>query len=260
VIRNCVAFLIILIVVTFQACVPSKPTVEEKELPADRLIKKLEANRRKIKTFEGTGIINVESSQLSAKANFEVALIKPDTIKLSVFGPFGIDLAHALVTKDDFKFYDVMRNDLYTGNVRMEILKNIFKVDLTFDDLLDAFSGSVNLTPNLRRTPDVFSADGKSYTLNYFDGQSNKHSIYEISVNEFAITNYKLMKDSSDVIFEGNYSDFKKFENVPVPFYSKVEYKEKGQAVTIEYRNIQVNKDITNLSIDYPNDVNVIKW
>ena len=244
----------------FNACVPSKPTVEERELPADRLIKKLEANRRKIKTFEGSGIMNVESPQLSAKANFEVTLIKPDTIKLSVFGPFGIDLAHALVTKNDFKFYDVIRNDLYTGNVRMEILKNIFKVDLTFDDLLDAFSGSVNLTSNLRRTPDDFSANEDSYTLNYIDNRSNKSSVYEISVDEFAITNYRLIKDSSDVIFEGNYSDFRKFENVPVPFFSKVEYKEKNQSVTIEYRNIKVNKEITDLTFDYPNDVNVIRW
>ncbi len=258
--KKSVNILIILIFIIFEACVPSKPAVEEKSLPADRLIKKLEANRRKIKTFEGSGIMNVESPQLSAKANFEVTLIKPDTIKLSIFGPFGIDLAHALVTKNDFKFYDVIRNDLYTGSVRMEILKNIFRVDLTFDDLLDAFSGSVNLTSNLRRTPDDFATNDDSYTLNYFDNSSNKNSVYEISLEEFAITNYRLMKDSSDVIFEGNYSDFRKFENVPVPFFSKVEYKEKSQSVIIEYRNIQVNKEITDLSFDYPNDVNVIRW
>ncbi len=258
--KKYINILIIFVFIFFEACVPSKPTVEEKELPADRLIKKLEANRRKIKTFEGSGVMNVESPQLSAKANFEVILIKPDTIKLSVFGPFGIDLAHALVTKNDFKFYDVIRNDLYTGDVKMEILRNIFKVDLSFDDLLDAFSGSVNLTSNLRREPDNFVINDDSYTLNYLDNRSKKKSIYEISIDEFAITNYKLVKDTTDVIFEGNYSDFRSFENVPVPFFSRVEYKEKDQSVTIEYRNIVVNKEITDVSFEYPNDVNVIKW
>jgi len=36
--------------IVFNSCVPSKPVDEERILPADRLIKKLEANRRKIKT------------------------------------------------------------------------------------------------------------------------------------------------------------------------------------------------------------------
>ena len=68
------------------SCVPSKPVHDdEKILPADRLIKRLEANRRKIKTFQGTGILNINTPEINAKANFEVVLKKPDSVKVSIW-------------------------------------------------------------------------------------------------------------------------------------------------------------------------------
>lgn len=44
---------IVLLLSFIIGCVPSKPVDEEKVFPADRLLKKLEGNRRKIKTFSG---------------------------------------------------------------------------------------------------------------------------------------------------------------------------------------------------------------
>ena len=101
----------------FYGCAPSVTNLEEESLPYDRLVKKLEGNRRKIKSFVGTGVLNVESAELTAKGNFEVNIKKPDSISISIYGPWGIDLAHAMVTKRDFVFYDVMNNVVYKGEI-----------------------------------------------------------------------------------------------------------------------------------------------
>jgi len=45
-------------------CVPSKPTDEVEILSSERLINKLEVNRRRIKSFEGNGTILVRNSQM----------------------------------------------------------------------------------------------------------------------------------------------------------------------------------------------------
>ena len=177
-----ISSIILISIFTVSGCVPSKPVKEEEKiLPAERLIKKLEANRRKIKTFEGSGVLNIETPQIEAKANFEVILKKPDSVKVSIYGPFGLDLAHALVSKNDFIFYDVIRNDVYVGGVEQEVLKKIFKVDLTFDDLMDAFAGAVNLTDKLRRNPNDYKINSDEYVLTYFDRRTSKESIYKIN-------------------------------------------------------------------------------
>ena len=126
------SIIVVLLVIIISSCVPSKPTYEEEVLPADRLVKKMEANRRKIKTFEGSGVLNVESPEVEAKATFEVYLKKPDSLKFIIYGPFGIDLAQALVTNSEFMFHDVMKNVVYKGRSDNDILKKIFHIDLSF--------------------------------------------------------------------------------------------------------------------------------
>ena len=137
--KNYVRIIILFLsAILLSKCVPSKPVYEEEVLPADRLVKKLEANRRKIKTFEGSGVLNVQSPNLEAKASFEIYLKKPDSLKLVIYGPFGIDLAQALVTDSEFIFHDVIKNVVYKGRSDNNLLKKIFHVDLTFSELIDA--------------------------------------------------------------------------------------------------------------------------
>ena len=102
-----------LIILSISGCVPSKPTEEVEILPAERLVNKLEVNRRRIKTFEGSGTLYIKSPQLDNKASFQITLVKPDSIYLSIMGPFGIQLAQALVTNDNFIFYDALQNTAY---------------------------------------------------------------------------------------------------------------------------------------------------
>ena len=120
-----IAFLFVIVLI-INGCVPSKPTEEVEILPSERLISKLEANRRKISNFEGTGTITVKSRDINTSATFKVTLIKPDSISLTIMGPFGIELAQTLVTKDKFMFYDVLQNTAYEGETNENILKEYF--------------------------------------------------------------------------------------------------------------------------------------
>ncbi len=250
-----ISFLIIILFI--ESCVPSKPIYEEEVLPADRLVKKIEANRRKIKTFEGYGIINVESPELEAKATFELYLKKPDSLKFIIYGPFGIDLAEALVTNSEFFFYDIMKNVVYKGRNNNNILKRVFHIDLSFNELINAFAGAVNLTDKLRLEPDKFSFSDEEYSLTYFDSLANKQSDYKIKIDNFAITNYKLYKMPNILLFEGAYSDFAIMNKVAIPYLTVVQNKISNQKVTIDYRNIEVNKKIEGLELDIPSDARV---
>lgn len=244
----------------FDGCVPSKPTEDVELLPSERLINKLEANRRKIKNFEGIGVIEIESEQFNNSANFQIIMQKPDSIYFSVLGPFGIELAQALVTKENYIFYDALQNTAYRGGVNDDILKNIFKVNLSFSDLLDAFIGSVNLTKNLYKQPSSYSVEGEHYVLTYVDQENELTSVYKVDIRQLGITNYNLMSNDDLINLQGRYSNFELIENVAIPFNIEITNNVQNQKVKITYKNILANVRRLNVKFELPGDAEIIEW
>lgn len=251
---------LIIIIVTLDGCVPSKPIEEEELLSSERLINKLEANRRKIKNFEGVGVFEIDSEQFSNSASFQVIMQKPDSVYFSVLGPFGMELAQALVTKENYIFYDALQNTAYRGSVDDDVLQNIFKINLSFSDLLDAFLGSVNLTQNLYKQPTNYSIEGQEYVLTYNDEKNQMTSVYRVDILQLGITNYKLFSFDESINLEGNYSKFELIENVAVPFNIEVTNKVENQKVKIRYKNIFANAKGLKVKFDVPPDAQIIEW
>lgn len=254
--------ILIIIILSLYAtgCVPSKPADGAEVLPSERLISKLEANRRRISNFEGSGTITVKSKELNTSASFRVTLIKPDSISLTIMGPFGIELAQTLVTKDNFYFYDALQNTVYQGETNDDVLKNIFRINLSFSDLMDAFIGSVNLTRHLYKQPTSFSIDEDHYNLVYKDTQNGETTSYKVNIKELGITDYQLEGKRGNVILSGRYSRFNDIESVAVPYNIEVQNKLENQLVTIEYKKMSANSRNTTIDFKIPGDAAVIKW
>lgn len=250
----------LLSVLPFDGCIPSKPTDDVEILSSERLINKLEVNRRRIKSFEGNGTITVKNSQMNNSASFRVVLQKPDSIYLTIFGPFGIELAQALVTKSNFIFYDAMKNTAYEGNVDDEILRDIFRIDLSFNELLDAFIGSVNLTENLYKQPTNYEVIYDKYLITYADSVSLKSSQYKVDVRELGITEYILRDKNGQPSIEGKYYDFGIIEGVAVPYKIELRNTKENQLVLVEYKGMSANKKNIYVDFEIPEDATIIKW
>lgn len=248
----------ILLIIT--GCVPSQPTEEFELLPSERLTNKLEANRRKIKNFEGTGTLFVKSAIMDNSATFRIVLQKPDSIYLTIMGPFGIELAEALVTKEKFTFYDALKNTAYIGSVNSNALQSIFRINLSFEDLVDAFIGSVNLTSNLYRAPDEYFVVDEKYVMTYLDSARTNKTIYRVDVRQLGITDYQLFGFDDELMLQGKYSDFELLENVAVPYKIAIENKTDDQKISIDYKKISVNKKNILINFNIPDDATIIKW
>ena len=235
-------------------------TTTTKVIPAKRLIKKLEGNRRKIKTFEGTGTIHIKSEKFTGKTSFKISIKKPDSIKISIYGPFGIDIAHGIFSKNEFMFYDVLKNRVIIGENSKDVLKKMFKIDLSFEELVDAFAGAVNLTEKLRTEPSDYEILEDIYNLTYLDNEAKKKNIYRITKDDLKITEYLVTTLSNTELLSGEYSKFKIYEDVPIPLSLLIRNKTKRQSIKIEYKKIKVNEVIKSLKIKLPSDVKKIKW
>jgi len=248
-------------VIFLNSCAPSKPITEEVELlPSERLLKKLELNRRRIKTFEGIGTLKVKTSDFNNSAYFKIILQKPDSINLTIMGPFGIELAKALVTRNDFAFYDAMNNTVYKGALSDEVLKEIFKVRLSVDDLLDAFIGSVNLTDKLYQLPNNYDVDNDQYVLVYSDSLKGSTTTYKVDIRDLGITSYNIKDFYGDVILQGDYSKFRIFETVAVPYKIKVQNLLENQMIEIDYNKMSANDKNVKIDFKIPNDALVVEW
>ncbi|MHB1686883.1 MAG: DUF4292 domain-containing protein [Ignavibacteriaceae bacterium] len=259
-------FVVIYLLINFLAilfiagCAPSKPVVKVEILSAERLVDKLEVNRRRIRTFEGTGSLVINSEGMENKASFKITLVKPDSIQLSIMGPFGIDLGEALITKKDYVFYDALQNTAYEGEVNEDVLKNIFKIDLPFSDLLDAFLGSVNLTNHLYKRPAKYSVDEDKYVLTYIDSVNQQTDVYRVDIRQLGITDYDVTNLSGDLLFTGKYTDFDLLENVAVPYTINILDKQNDQTLSIKYKKITANQPYIHINFNIPTDANIIKW
>jgi outer membrane lipoprotein-sorting protein len=256
-----ISFLLLIEIIPFifNGCVPSQPNEEMELLPSERLINKLEVNRRRIKSFEGYGTIAVKSPKINNSANFRVIIHKPDSIYLSIMGAFGIELAQVLVTKENFVFYDALENTAYEGIPSNDLLKDIFHIDLPFNDIIDAFVGSVNLTKNLYKIPDDYKVDYDQYVLTYVDSFMNTRTQYWVDIRELGITKYMLWNSKGKLALEGNYSRFNLMQGVPVPYKIQVERTQENQYISINYKNMEANKSDIYIDFEVPRDAAVIK-
>lgn len=247
-------------ILIFNGCAPIKQVEKVEILSAERLVDKLEVNRRRIRTFEGTGTLVINSEGVENRASFQITLAKPDSIELSIMGPFGMELGEALITKKDYVFYDALRNTAYEGAVNEDILKNIFRIDLPFSNLIDAFLGAVNLTKHLYKKPTKYSVDGDKYVLTYIDSTNQQTEVYHVDIRQLGITNYDIKNLSGDELFTGVYSDFGLLENVAVPYSVNINDKQNDQTLSIKYKKISANKPYIHINFSIPADANIIKW
>ena len=165
-----------------------------------------------------------------------------------------------MVTKDFYTFYDVIHNTAYKGKVNDDVLKNIFKINLSFTDFLDAFIGSVNLTPNLYKHPTNFSIEGNDYVLSYVDEEKQLTWVYKVDIRQLGITRFTLKSQDNEINIEGDYSDFQIIENVAIPYTIEITNKVKNQKLKIDYKDIVLNEKDLKVNFEVPDDAEIIEW
>ncbi len=246
--------------ILFTGCSSTQQTEQIEFLSAERLINKLEANRRTIRSFEGTGSIDVKTTSFDNSASFRIVVQKPDSIYLSIYGPFGIDLAQILVTKTNFTFYEAIHNTVYTGKVSDDILKEIFKVDLSLSDLLDAFTGAVNFSSRLYKEPTSFQIVQDKYLLTYIDSTAKTITRYTVDVKDLSVISTKIEDLDGNIITNGEYSSFVLLANVSAPQKVVITQERKKQALSIQYNSIAANKKSIKIDMSIPDNADIIKW
>jgi len=253
--------LILTVVLSVTGCRTMKPLKVKTSvapLPVSRILRRVEAERRKIRTFKAKGVIHFSSRRFDGKGTLEILIKKPDSLKISIFGPFGIELGEALITSEKFFFYDAFKNKLFRGSNSNKIIKKIFKINFSFRRLLDALTGYANLTNNIYSTPVNIERNEDWFSVKFLDTLKNTSENFTIGLTNYKILMYSLLKAPDNLIVQNTFKNFQKINNINVPL--NIEITSFNNKVNLKYRKVTINEQIKSLKLDVPDDAKIIRW
>ena len=215
----------------------------------ERIYEAVAAQYRTITTMEGTGSISVQTPEVAQSGSFELYLKKPDSLLLKLEGPFGIDVGAALLSRREFQFYDVFRNRLIVGETNAANLRRVFRMAVTFDDLLALVAGGAFLStddPAHGRIERVEDA----YILTFSEDRVVRQ--YVIDPTSLLITSIVFVHPNGSIVAEQRFGDFRRVDGLLVPFELKVIQRSERRMVALRYSEVSLNPVFSELRFTVP--------
>jgi outer membrane lipoprotein-sorting protein len=214
-------------------------------------------NREKVRSLTGSGTITVETPELAQSGSFELFLHKPDSILVNVEGPFGIHVGSVLLTRTDFLFYNSLKNQLVTGAVNAVNLNRIFRINLTFDELLSLFTGGSFLEGD-DHAPDSIAVENNQFVLTYRDKAGSRR--YWIDPTSLLITRIQHLDLRGILFLEERFENFRALGDASLPRYVRLTQQLSRRVVAVSFSSFAINDGGVPLMLDVPTNAERVRW
>jgi hypothetical protein len=223
----------------------------------DEVSQSVMVNHDRIHTLKGEGRISIETPELAQTASFTLLIRKPDSLLISLGGPFGIKVGAALLTKKEFFFYNSLQNTLTTGTTNEENIQRIFHINLNFDGILNLFSGGVFSAADLH-TPDEQRIENDLLLYIYSSGDEKRY--YWIDPSTLLIRKIQDFDRSGTVAFEQNFRDFEAAGNTAVPRSIQIIQPIQRHRISLSYSEVELNTTAMECTLTVPENAERIHW
>jgi outer membrane lipoprotein-sorting protein len=194
--------------------------------------------QQQLESLSADGTIRIETPSFSQSGEFQLALRKPDTVQITVEGPFGIRVAQALITRESFQAYSALENKLYVAKTNPENLRKALRLDLEFDDILALFTGGRVLEAD-RRRPDAAGADGGDAFFLFKDGERSRR--YVVDPATLMIRMIQVLDGQGTMTFEQAFSDLTTVGGLTMPKTARATLPQRRQIITLRYDGLRPN-------------------
>jgi outer membrane lipoprotein-sorting protein len=217
----------------------------------------VQGNYQKVRSMTGSGTISVETPEMAQSGSFELFLRKPDSVLVKIEGPFGISVGSALITRDEFVFYNSLQNQLITGPVTSANLNRIFRVKLTFDELMTLFTGGSFLASD-DASPDTVVVEENQYVLMYRNTDGTRR--YWLDPASLLITRIQHLDQKGKLFFEERYEKFRTIGDASLPRFIRVTQHTSQRMIGVIFSSLDINTGGSPLELDIPKNAERIRW
>jgi outer membrane lipoprotein-sorting protein len=234
---------------------------EKESITADRtvtasdIMMMVNALPASVHTFSAVGSVNVETPQMSQSAGFDLAVKKPDSVRISVEGPFGITVGRALFTNHHFIAYNALNNTVYTGDPAKGMKSFPFFSGIEPDVLIDAISG-VRRFNDPFSTPDSFSIVDETYRFRFANGTYVTTIV--VDPRSMRIIHVQTYAHDASLMWEEYYTYVQGTDGVWQPATSKIIIPKRMTSIEFMFDEVAFNPALSSLSIAYPDDAEQI--
>ncbi len=248
--------LIIILLCLYIGCVPTKH-IDRSSLSAETILTSLKDQQYQISTFYGEGKVTIETPSYAHSASFVLYVQKPDTIYIRIHGPFGIRIGSALITRNDFVFYNALNNKLLTGMTTPENLEKILNIAFTFDDLMSLVCGGSLVARDEQRLPDELSTTPEYLTLRYYHSQGNH--LYYIDPVTTTISKIQIFNTEGIELFEQRFLNYQRIESKRFPKNIHFYNVQLQQRIALSYTSIALTKPENEMILNIPQNAEIIR-
>jgi hypothetical protein len=217
----------------------------------------VKVNREKVLSLKGSGTISVESPEMAQSGSFELLLHKPDSILVKVEGPFGINVGSVLLTRTDFHFYNSFQNQLISGSVNASNLNRIFRVNLTFDELLSLFTGGSFFAGD-DSPPDSLFVEENQFVLTYRRDAGSRR--YWIDPGTLLIAKIQHLDPKGKLFLEERFEKFRDLGDASLPRQIRITQHLTRRVVAVAFSTLAINTGAVPLVLDVPTNAERVRW
>lgn len=247
---------LVLLCFVFYSCAASE-TETAAEITFTDLKEKVNANAGKLKSLDAYGEISIDSPTLNNTGSITVSINKPDSVYTKLEGPFGLDVADLLITRDNFVYYNVMENKVIRGPSTNAYLSIIMKIKIDFDDLINAFSGK--FTFNEDEYPEAaISSEGNNYIVTQKGVTEIKK--YWINSEFYYVTKLGKYDMKGNTIVEILYENFFQSDDIHFPKKISINRPQENQNIWLTYYNEEFNNNKLTYKLKIPKSAKQIDW
>ncbi|HEX9657112.1 MAG TPA: DUF4292 domain-containing protein [Bacteroidota bacterium] len=247
--------LIIVLVVLSCSPKPASVLLDTERTSAGSLVQLVNANEQKIHSLVGSGHITFDTPELSGTATFTISMKKPDSLLALFEGPFGIDLGTLFLSRNRYLIYNSFENTAITGTPGSETLKLALPIDLTYDQLLSAFSGTIHL-PDDQNDLVSYSIDEDQFLLTYDCG--NLVCKYWVDASYLVVTSQQVLDQNGQVVMDVRFSSIREQDAIHAPRRIRLNFPERGRQVALQYGSLTLNEETPSFQFSIPSNAHVI--
>ncbi|MBI4428086.1 MAG: DUF4292 domain-containing protein [Ignavibacteriales bacterium] len=228
---------------------PSTVGLANRSITSAEIHKAVRTNQARIRSVTAEGKLTVETPEIAQSASFYLNLQKPDSVMLRIEGPFGIEVGAAILTREEFLFYNILQNRVISGSTNSSNLSRILRVNLTFEDVLTLFCGGSFFADDAEDADDM-KLDDDFLVLDYRQGGARR--TYWVNAQTLLIQKVQLVDAEGKLLLEQRFSNHKPVEGTTIPFNVQVTQPKERRRVSIAYSDLQVNVPAAQFTINIP--------
>ena len=246
-----------LCLLVFSSCSPKRTelSLDPAAIDAPGLISLVRDRSTMVHSLEGRGTVTFESTEFGGTAAFELTMRKPDSLLVLLEGPFGIDLGTLFLSRERYVAYNSQDNLVVTGIPHGKTIRTVIPFDLSFDEVLNAFSGTFEI-------PD-YPADVKTYAVD--DGMfllvlscGARVCSYWIDHTLLQVSRYEVHDNHGTILMQATMASFSGEGDANVPRRIMLWFPSENKQIAVQYSSLTVNPADISFAYSVPSDARVL--